>query len=174
MNIIIYGSQYGTTKKYADELAKRTGFEVKSYKYINDINNYETIIYLGALYAGGVLGLKKIFSKMQQCENKKIIIGTVGLSDPTNIENINNIRNSVKKQLSKKLYENAHIIHLRGGINYSKLGFVHKNMMRLLYKKAVGLSEEKKTAEVKAMIETYNQKVDFVDFEKLNSIINMI
>lgn len=52
MNIIIYGSQYGTTKKYADELAKRTGFEVKSYKYINDINNYETIIYLGALYAG--------------------------------------------------------------------------------------------------------------------------
>lgn len=72
MNIIIYGSQYGTTKKYADELAKRTGFEVKSYKYINDINNYETIIYLGALYAGGVLGMKKIFSKMQQCENKKL------------------------------------------------------------------------------------------------------
>ena len=30
---------------------------------------------------------------------------------------------------------------------------------------------EKKTAEVKAMIETYNKQVDFVDFNSLDSII---
>ena len=30
MKIIIYGSQYGTTRKYADELAKRTNIECKS------------------------------------------------------------------------------------------------------------------------------------------------
>ena len=46
--------------------------------------------------------------------------------------------------------------------------------MGLLYKKAVGLPEEKKTAEIKAMIETYNQKVDFVDFESLNQLIDYI
>jgi hypothetical protein len=47
-------------------------------------------------------------------------------------------------------------------------------MMSLLYKKAKGLPEEKKTAEVKAMIDTYNQKVDFVDFSSLESIIKEI
>lgn len=29
MKIIIYGSQYGTARKYAEELAKRTNIEIK-------------------------------------------------------------------------------------------------------------------------------------------------
>ena len=47
-------------------------------------------------------------------------------------------------------------------------------MMRLLYKKAKGLPEKKKTAEVKAMIDTYNRKVNFVDFSSLENIISEI
>ena len=46
--------------------------------------------------------------------------------------------------------------------------------MGLLYKKAVGLPEERKTAEIKAMIETYNKKVNFVDFESLNRLTECI
>ncbi|MBQ3258195.1 MAG: hypothetical protein IJA67_12415, partial [Oscillospiraceae bacterium] len=61
-----------------------------------------------------------------------------------------------------------------GGIDYSRLSFKHKTMMGLLYRKAVGLPEEKKTAEVKAMIETYNKKVKFVDFDSLTAIVNDI
>ncbi|MBP3324391.1 MAG: hypothetical protein J6M16_09375, partial [Clostridia bacterium] len=59
-------------------------------------------------------------------------------------------------------------------IDYSRLSFKHKTMMGLLYRKAVGLPEEKKTAEVKAMIETYNKKVEFVDFDSLTAIVNDI
>lgn len=44
-------------------------------------------------------------------------------------------------------------------------------MMSLLYKKAKRLPEEKKTAEVKAMIETYNKKVNFVVLNCLGDII---
>ena len=174
MKIIIYGSQYGTTRKYADELAKRTNIECKSYEDVIDIDQYNTVIYIGGLYAGGVLGMKKTLAKISQCQNKKIIIVTVGLADPMDADNTDNIKSNMKRQLSKELYENAHIFHFRGGIDYSYLNFKHKTMMRLLYKKAVGLPEEKKTAEIKAMIETYNQKVDFVDFESLNQLIDCI
>lgn len=174
MNIIIYGSQYGTAKKYAEELAKRTCFDIKSFEEAADINNCDTVVYIGALYAGGVLGMKKTFAKMSQCKNKNIFIATVGLADPTDAGNVNSIKSSIKKQLSKELYEKARIFHLRGGIDYSQLGLKHKAMMALLYKKAVGLPEERKTAEVKAMIETYNQKVDFVDFETLNCILDIL
>ena len=59
----------------------------------------------------------------------------------------------------------------KGGIDYSKLGFKHKTMMGMLYKKASTLSEDRKTAEVKAMIETYNKQVDFVDLSSLEAII---
>jgi len=174
MKIIIYGSQYGTAKQYAEELARKTGIDLKRYEDVTDINQYDTVIYIGGLYAGGVLGMKKTLAKISQCQSKKIIIATVGLADPMDTENSNSIKNSMRRQLSKELYENAHIFHLRGGIDYSRLRFKHKTMMGLLYKKAAGLPEEKKTAEVKAMIETYNKKVDFVNFDSLTAIVNDI
>lgn len=174
MKVIIYGSQYGTTKKYADELGNRTGIEVKNYEDISDINIYDTIIYFGALYAGGVMGMKKTFAKLSLVEDKNIIIATVGLADPTDVENTNTIKRGMEKQLSKGLFHQAHIVHLRGGIDYSSLGLKHKTMMAMLYKKAIGLPEEKKTAEVKAMIETYNKQVDFIDYNRLDEIVELI
>lgn len=174
MEIIIYGSKYGTAQQYAKELSKRTNIKAENYQNIKDINEYKVIIYIGALYAGGVLGMSKTFKNLSEIKNKKIIIATVGLSNPDDIENINNIENNMKKQLTNEIYENAYIYHLRGGIDYSKLNFTHKTMMNLLYKKAKKLPEEKKTAEVKEMLDTYNKKVKFVDFSSLDNIINKI
>jgi len=174
VKIIIYGSKYGTTRQYAMELSKKTNIKAESYENIKNINEYETIIYIGALYAGGVLGMTKTFKKISNCENKKIIIATVGLADPTDKENINNIENSMKKQLPNEIYEKASIYHLRGGIDYSKLNFLHKTMMRILYNKIKSLPEEKKTAEDKTMIDSYNKKVNFVDFSSLKNMIDKI
>ena len=174
MKIIIYGSLYGTTKQYAMELSEKTNIKAENYKNIKNIDEYETIIYIGALYAGGVLGMSKTLNKILNCANKKIIIVTVGLADPMNKENINNIENNMKKQLPNEIYEKALIYHLRGGIDYSKLNFLHKTMMRILYKKIKSLPEEKKTSEDKAMVDSYNQKVNFVDFSSLENIISEI
>ena len=172
--IIIYGSQYGTTKKYAEELSKRTGLQAIPFEEINNINDYETIIYLGVLYAGGVLGLAKTFKKLNNIDNKKFIVVTVGLADSTNEENTTNIKNGIKRQITQDILDRTKIFHLRGGIDYSRLNFTHKTMMSLLYKKAKNLPEEKKNAEIKAMIDTYNQKVDFIDFSSLENIISEI
>ena len=173
-NIIIYGSHYGTTKKYAEELSRRTNIEVISFENVEEINDYDNIIYLGGLYAGGVLGMSKTIKKLNNISNKKIIIATVGLSDPTDEINKNNIRNNIKSQIPKEIFEKAKIFHLRGGIDYSKLNFAHRTMMKLLYNAVKNLPEEKQTAENRAMIETYNKKVDFIDFSSLDKIINEI
>ena len=102
-SIIVYGSNYGTTKQYANELSRRTNMKVISFKKVNQqINDYDNIIYLGALYAGGVLGMSKTLKKLNNISNKKIIIVTVGLSDPTDEVNKNNIRNNIKNQMPKK------------------------------------------------------------------------
>ena len=173
-NIILYGSHYGTTKLYAEELSRRTNIEVSSFKTIKDINQYDTIIYLGGLYAGGVLGMAKTLKNLNDVSHKKIILVTVGLADSTDEVNKNNIRNNIKKQLKKEVFEKAKIFHLRGGIDYSKLNFGHKTMLRLLYNSIKNLPEEKQTAEDKAMIETYNKKVNFIDFSSLDDIIHEI
>ena len=172
--IIIYGSKYGTTEQYAKELSNRLNIEAIEYENVNNINDYDTIIYLGGLYAGGVLGMSKTLKKLNDISNKRIFIITIGLADPNDELNINQIKNGMKKQLSNELYDNAHIYHLRGGINYSKLNAKHKIMMKLVYNKAKNLPEEEKTPEVKAMIETYNKEVYFMDYSTLDSIINDI
>ena len=201
-SIIIYGSHYGTTKQYAEELSKRTNIKAISFKKFNQqINDYDNIIYLGALYAGGVLGMSKTLKKLNNISNKKILIATVGLSDPTDEVNKNNIRNNIKNQIPKEVLEKAKIFHLRGGIDYSnniknqipkevlekakifhlrggidysKLNFAHKTMMKLLYNAVKNLPNEKQTAEDRAMIETYNKKVNFIDFSSLDKIANEI
>ena len=173
-NIIIYGSHYGTTKQYAEELSKRTNIEAISFENVKEINDYNNIIYLGGLYAGGVLGMSKTIKKMNTISNKRIIIVTVGLSDPIDEVNKKNIRDNIKRQIPKEFFEKTKIFHLRGGIDYSRLNFVHKTMMKLLYNSVKNLPEEKQTAEDKAMIETYNKKVNFVDFSSLDEIINEI
>ena len=174
LKIIIYASVYGSAKKYAEELSRITGIKAKSFKELKSLSDFETIIYIGALYAGGVLGLKKTFQKEFNLNGKKIIIATVGLSDPENNENISNIQKSLKLQLSNDVLNCAKIFHLRGGIDYSKLKVVHKTTMHLLYKKALSLPPEKQNAETKAMIETYNKKVDFVDFDSLKAIVSEV
>ena len=51
---------------------------------------------------------------------------------------------------------------------------LRKTMMSLLYNKAKNLPEEKKTAEVRAMIETYNKEVSFIDYESLTPIVELV
>ena len=174
MKIILFGTTYGSSKLYAEELSKRTGIEARSYDEVSSIDDYDTVVYIGSLYAGGVQGMKKTFSKLTDVGEKKIIIATVGLADPTDLENTKSIKNSIKNQLSNEVYDHATIFHLRGAIDYAKLGFKHKTMMSLLYKKAKNLPEEKKTAEVRAMIDTYNKQVSFIDYESLTPIVEII
>ena len=172
--VIVYGSQYGTAKRYAEALAGRTGSEIRSYEDMKDLDVYDSIVYIGALYAGGVLGLKKTLSGIHDPQNKKIVIATVGLADPNDRENTETIRSGLKKQLPENICIHARIFHLRGGIDYSRLNLKHRTMMALLYRKAKGLPEEKKTAEVRAMIDTYGRRVDFVDLNSLDPIIREI
>lgn len=169
-SIIIYGTNYGTTQRYAKELARRTGLQVVSYEQVSIPKICETIIYFGGLYAGGVKGLKETLPAIRKSIYKKLVIVTVGLADVTDIENINHIRSALSKQIPAEIYERAKVYHLRGGIDYGRLNFKHRTMMKLLYKKARNLPVDKQSAEVRDMIETYGKQVDFVDFDKLDEI----
>lgn len=181
--IIIYGSCYGTAKMYAEELSKKTLIKAVGFEDVQNprqVAECETIVYVGALYAGGVLGMAKTFKRLADFggrgwwKNKKIIIATVGLSDPLDEENVCNIQKGMKRQLSDEIFEKAEIFHLRGGIDYSKLKIAHKTMMKLLYHKAKNLPDAEKKAETRAMIETYNSVVSFVDLNALSPIADVV
>ena len=172
--IIIFGSQYGSTYRYAKKLSEQTRIPAIRYKDAPELFNMQTIVYLGGLYAGGVLGLAKTMRNFSLRNGQKLIIVTVGLADPDESKNRDNIRTSLQKQLSPELMERAKLFHLRGRIDYRKLSFGHRMMMRVLYQSLRRIPTEKQTAENRALIETYGKQVDFTDFSALEPIIQEI
>lgn len=170
--LIIYGSEYGTAKAYAAKFSEMTGIRAADYKDIDSLEGFELIIYFGGLYAGGVKGLKKTVRKLNI--RTELIIVTVGLANVSEKENTDNIRNSIRRQIAPEIFERAKLFHLRGGIDYKRLGLKHKTMMTLLYTKAKNLPEEKKSPDTKAMIETFGKTVDFTDFASLKPVLNAV
>lgn len=76
--VIIYGSQYGSTYRYAKQLSEQTNITAVSYKEAPDLSGMHTIQ-----------------------NGQKIILVTVGLADPNESENQDNIRTSL-------LYQSLH------------------------------------------------------------------
>ena len=50
--IILYGSRYGASQQYAQALEGRTGLPAVSYNEIKDFSPFDTIVYIGGVYAG--------------------------------------------------------------------------------------------------------------------------
>ena len=146
-HIIVYGSQYGSTRRYAEKLSEQTGIPATRYQDAPALSNRKTIVYLGGLYAGGVLGLAKTLRGFSLRAGQKLLLVTVGLADPNDQENRDNIRATLQKQLPAGLLDRAKVYHLRK------------------------TPPEQQTAENRAFLETYGKQVDFTDFRTLEPII---
>jgi len=170
-SVIIFGSQYGSAKQYAEVLSEKLNIDCFDYRKLKSDKKYDIIIYVGSLYAGGVLGLAKTLKGYSANTLKKILIITVGIADPNDIENAENIQNNIYKQLPRHLNKNIELFHVRGSLNYSKLNLKHKTMMKFLYHFSKKIPIEKQNEETKMFIATYNQMVDFVDFNSLECVI---
>ena len=170
--IIIYGSVYGTAKRYALRLSELTGIDAASFNEAKDIKQYRRVIYLGSLYAGSVLGLKKTVGKMN--DSQELIIVTVGLVDPADNENISYIRSSMKSQIPPSFYNESRMFHLRGAISYKALSATHRLMMSFINRRISRLSLEKQNAETQVIQATYGKEVDYVDFSTLLPIVDVL
>lgn len=170
MEIIIYGSLHGAAKRYAKGLEERTGIKAVDYKEAENLGLYKRVIYIGSIYASGVIGLKKIVAKLTT--NQALFVATVGMIDPADQDFIGSFREALKKQIPTQLYDEKKIFHLRGAIDYSLLELKYRILIKMMYSQASKLPEEKLTSEFKAVLETYGQKVDYVDMESLKPLID--
>lgn len=168
---IVFGSCYGTTRAYAQRLSELTGVSAESWKAIQNFTNCECLIYLGGLYAGGIEGLKQTLKKPGAQNLKRILLVTVGLADPQAPDTTMHIRQEAYKQIPSELFDKIEFFHLRGGIDYAHLNFKHKMMMKMLVTYLKKQPSEKRDAQTQMMLDTYGQKIDFVDFDTLHPII---
>ncbi len=160
---VIYKSPYGTTRQYAKWIAKALGaelFEASSIKPAQ-LSSYDVVVYGGGLYAGGIAGVGLVTKN--PC--KSLIVFTVGLANPA----LTDYSAILNKNFSHGLLAKTKVFHLRGGIDYKRLGFVHKSMMAMMRKMIAGKSD--KGEEDQLFLETYGGKVDFTDRNTIEPLV---
>jgi len=175
-SIVIYTSKRGSTKQYAEWIAEALScplFEKKSVT-ASDLEKADTLIYGGGLYAGGVSGIKLLTENWNLISNKKIALFTCGLANPKETQNVTNIREGIQKVLSPEMFEKITFFHFYGGIDYSRLGFIHKSMMAMLRKMLLKKDESELTYEDKGLLNTYGGVVDFTDKESIRPLIEWV
>lgn len=173
---VIFQSKYGAAKRYANWLAEELSCDIFNRKTIKatDLEPYRTVVYGGGLYAGGVLGIDLLTKNFDKLRDKNLILFTCGLADPTDPSNIENIRQSLNRVLTVSMREKIKLFHLRGAIDYQRLGVTDKAMMALLHKMIMKKDYNSLRNEDKEMLATYGQVVDFTDKAAILPIVHYI
>lgn len=166
--LIIYNSKYGATKKYADALSRELNAPAVTTKEANNLESYDTLIFGGGLYAGGVSGIKLLTKNFEKLKDKNIIVFTVGLSDPNQTD-----YTKLKDLLfTKEMQDKIKFFHLRGGMDYKNLSFIHNQMMKMMYKQT--LKKENKDDQDNLLIKTYGGNIDFFDENSISPILEIV
>ena len=160
--VVVYKSRYGSTKKYAQWISEEIKADLfdKSKIDISKLKEYDTIVYGGGLYASGISGVSMIINNYEKLKDKRLVVFTVGLASTDREEVFIPI---IEKSFSKEMLENIKFFHLRGGIDYKKLGLVHRSMMAMLKFVICRKDPNELSDEDKEFLDTYRSQVDFAD-----------
>lgn len=162
---VIYKSKYGATKTYAQWIAEDLKADLLEADKVKpaDLQKYQTIVYGGGIYAGGISGVSLIVKNFEAIKDKSLFLFTVGASNPEDEKVIQHIRSSIANTLSPAMLNTIKLYHLRGGMKYSKMSFIHRKMMGMMIKMLKKKPESELSAEDKMMIDSFGLDQDFTD-----------
>lgn len=133
-SIVIYKSQTGFTKKYAEWISQESGAECMDIKRAKKIrlSDYDAVIYGGWCMAGSITKLdwfKKQISSLNT-EEKKIIVFMVGASPADSPD----IPIAMERIFSGEEWKGVKTFYCPGGLDYDKMNFFSRSAMKLLAK----------------------------------------
>lgn len=164
MKAIIYKSNSGFTKKYAEILSAKTGIPVYEIKEgIKKLDSGSEIIYMGWIMAGKIAGYKKVVSKFSV--KAVCAVGMAAFSEKYQDET--KTQNSIV---------DSELFYLQGGFDMNKIHGIYKFMMKTMIKAMKPKIEKKeiKTQEDLDILEMAGPGKDCVKEENLNGVIQWI
>ncbi|ADG70633.1 flavodoxin domain-containing protein [Brachyspira murdochii] len=166
---VLYKSKYGTTRTYAKWIADKVHGDLYGIDNvtIENLNNYDFIVFAGALYAGKLSSAKRIkqfFNKLKGDKHLYCVI--VGLGDTNDKELYNN---AVNQNFKSDIKDHMKFYFLRGGVDFDKLKLHHALMMHML--RRIISAKAVKTEDEKLLLENYGKKIDFINKSAVEEIV---
>ena len=104
--LVVYRSHYGSTRRYAQWLAQALDADAAEERQADArlVQNYECVIFGGGLYAGSIAGAARMAKLHGALQGKRLAMFTVGLSDPSDPENVKKIMQDAPGPLRRKCW----------------------------------------------------------------------
>jgi len=167
---VVYRSKSGFTQKYAQWIAEAVNGDLINGKQakLNDLLNYDTIVYGGGLYAGGIHGIKPMKRIFEKLKGKKLIVFWLGAS-PVREKTMNQIKNN---NFTQDQQRSIRFFMLRGGFNYELCTPFDRFLMSILKMKLK--SAKNPDADQRGMLASYSHPMDFTNPKYIAPIVEYI
>lgn len=168
--IVIYNSQTGFTKRYAEWIADETGadcFELSAAKK-KDLAAYETIIFGGWACAGSISKISWFKKNIDKWAGKKLLAFCVGGSPIDNPE----IDIALKRNFNESEQKKVKMFYCPGGFNYEKMSAPSKLMMKM-FVKTLKAKKDKTDAE-QIMVKMISSSYDISDKKYIEPILQYL
>ena len=170
--IVIYKTKYGSTKTYAEWIAKELSCDIAEAKTVSatDLLKYDTIIYGGGLYAEVINGVTLITKNMDKLADKKIAIYTTGIT-PLDCRDYYD-KYVVEKNFKNGVPENIKLFNFMGKMVLDELTPVHRGALKTL--KKIMSSKKEPTEMEKLLIDLCDVNADLTDKSQIYELIEYI
>ncbi len=168
--IVIYNSQTGFTKRYAEWIAEATGadcLELSDAKK-KDLAAYEAIIFGGWACAGTINKISWFKANIDRWAGKKLIAFCVGASPIENPE----IEIALKQNFNESEQKKVKTFYCPGGINYEKMSAPSKLMMKMFVK--MMKAKKDKTEAEQIMVKMLSSSYDISDKKYIDPILQYL
>ncbi len=171
--IILYQSKYGSSKQYAQWLANSLKCQSKTIQEATaeELLTYDTIIHIGSLYAGNILGFSKLKKHLPKLTDKNLVLCMVGMTNPSEQEQYDEI---FKKNVPTEYQSIIKPFALRGNQNFSKMSFLHRLLMKAPKMEAEKTPVDQRTKDQQQVIENYGKDISFATPDNLDQVIQYI
>lgn len=160
MTAIVYTTNTGSTKRYAEMLGEKTGFPVFDLGDAASVEKGSEILYLGWVMAGAVQGLEQARSVFGELK-AVCAVGTLpGEKAEADIKEKN------------KITEPFFFLH--GAFDLSKLKGMYKMMMGMMVKMMKSKLKDSDDPNSKLILETFEKGMDFVSEENLAPVLEWL
>ena len=168
--IVIYNSQTGFTKRYAEWIAETAGADCLELSIAKkkDLTAYEAIIYGGWAHAGSISKIGWFKGNIDKWADKKLIVFCVGGGPIDNPE----IETALKQNFNESEQKRVNTFYCPGGFNYEKMSIPSKLMMKMFVKTLK--AKKDKTEEEQAMIKMITSSYDISDKKYIEPILQYL
>ena len=127
--IVLYRSKTGFSQRYAEWIAEDLACECRSITGIqlDDLKDYEMVIYGAGVYAGMISGAGKIKNWIGKSPEKTWVVFATGASPHDEAYEEMLFKTNFRKGESRP----AHFYYYLAGINYEKMGFFNRVLMKI-------------------------------------------